>query len=51
VRPSLLQSFAFVRRTGALSAFRPSKALKELVRPIYQWRNPSNLYVWMRKAS
>jgi hypothetical protein len=49
VRPSFAQSYAFLARLGSVSPLRPAKAVKELVRPVYQWRNPANLYVWMRK--
>lgn len=27
------------------------KALKELVPPVYQFRSPTNLYVWLRKPA
>jgi SAM-dependent methyltransferase len=46
VVPSLPTRFAFL---PGVSVRHPRKALKELVRPFYQWRNPSNLYVWLRK--
>jgi hypothetical protein len=49
VRPRLLDRYAFLAQRGTISVRRPAKAVKELVRPIYQWRNSRNLYVWMRK--
>lgn len=45
IRPSLAQRYAFL---PGISPRYPRKALKELVRPLYQWRNPKNLYVWFR---
>jgi 2-polyprenyl-3-methyl-5-hydroxy-6-metoxy-1,4-benzoquinol methylase len=48
VRPNLLQSYAFLRYPGTLAVSRPRKTLKELVRPWYQYRNPANIYVWLR---
>lgn len=51
VRPSLLQSYSFLARPGAVSLRRPKKAIKELIRPWYQWRNPSNIYIWLRKRA
>lgn len=49
VQPGLRHGYAFLRRRGTISLTRPKKAIKELVRPWYQWRNPTNLYVWLRK--
>lgn len=51
VRPSLAKRYAFAFRRGTLSPRRPAKAFKELIRPVYQWRNQANLYVWMRKPA
>jgi hypothetical protein len=45
--PTYLQRFAFL---PGISARYPKTALKELVRPFYQWRNPANLYIWLRKS-
>lgn len=50
VRPSYWQRFAFLRTPGTLDFTSPKRALKELIRPFWQWRNPANLYVWLRKA-
>jgi SAM-dependent methyltransferase len=44
--PTYLQRFAFL---PGVSPRYPRTALKELVRPFYQWRNPANHYVWLRK--
>lgn len=49
VRPSLYHSYAFLRHRGTLRLSRPKKSIKELVRPWYQYRNSSNIYVWLRK--
>lgn len=49
IRPSLFHGYAFLRRRGTIRLSRPKKALKELIRPWYQYRNPSNIYVWLRK--
>lgn len=49
VRPSLFQRYSFIGRHDTLSLRRPREALKELARPVYQYRNARNLYVWMRK--
>ncbi|HEX6376433.1 MAG TPA: methyltransferase domain-containing protein [Allosphingosinicella sp.] len=49
IRPGPWHGYAFLRRRGTLSPTRPKKVLKELVRPWYQYRSPSNLYVWLRK--
>jgi 2-polyprenyl-3-methyl-5-hydroxy-6-metoxy-1,4-benzoquinol methylase len=50
VHPSLVESYAFIRHRGTLALTRPRKALKELVRPWYQYRNPANIYAWLRKC-
>jgi 2-polyprenyl-3-methyl-5-hydroxy-6-metoxy-1,4-benzoquinol methylase len=50
VRPSIFQSYAFLRHRGTLGLARPRKSVKELVRPWYQYRNPANIYVWLRKS-
>jgi len=49
VRPGLWHGYAFLRHRGTLSVTRPFKAAKEMVRPVYQWAAPNNLYVWLRK--
>lgn len=49
VRPNYRQRFAFLGHPGALDPRKPARVVKELVRPWYQWRNPTNLYVWLRK--
>ena len=41
VRPGIWHGYAFLRRRGALPVSRPKKALKELVRPWYQWEEPA----------
>jgi SAM-dependent methyltransferase len=50
VRPSLRDRFAFLARPGSIRWSDPKLAIKELVRPIYQFHNPRNLYVWLRKS-
>ena len=45
VRPSYRQRYAFL---PGVSPRYPRKAVKELVRPFYQWRNPDNLYAWFQ---
>lgn len=50
VRPSYVDRFAFLRRKGTLDFASPKRLAKELARPFIQWRNPSNLYVWLQKA-
>lgn len=50
VRPRLADRYAFLRRRGSLAASEPKRLVKELVRPWYQFHNPRNLYVWLRKA-
>ena len=47
VRPSYRARFAFL---PGVSLRRPKASLKELVRPFFQWRNPHNLYVWLRRS-
>lgn len=49
VRPRLRDAYAFLGFRNSVSLLRPKKAAKELIRPIYQFRNPANLYVWMQK--
>lgn len=49
-KPNLIQSYAFLGRKGTVSLRRPKKSAKELVRPIYQWIQPSNIYLWLRKC-
>lgn len=51
VRPGIRHGYAFLRHRRTLSIRRPAKAAKELVRPIYQWMAPNNLYAWLRKPS
>jgi rubredoxin len=49
VEPGALTKYAFLRRRGSVSLFRPAKAAKELIRPYYQFHNKKNLYAWMQK--
>jgi hypothetical protein len=49
VRPGLWHGYAFLRHAGTLDFMRPKKSVKEMIRPIYQWVAPNNLYVWLRK--
>ena len=49
VRPGLRHLYAFLLKRGSIDPRRPKKAAKELVRPIYQFRNPANLYVWLQR--
>lgn len=49
VRPPLWQRYAFLKKRGSISIARPRKAVKELIRPVYQYHNRTNLYVWMQK--
>ena len=51
VRPGYVHRYAFLRYRGTLNPFRPRSAVRELVRPWYQYRNPSNIYVWLRASS
>lgn len=48
VKPSLWHRYAFLRHTEAVNLSRPKKTIKELVRPVYQHRDPSNLFVWLQ---
>ena len=48
VRPSYRDRFAFL---PGVSLRRPKAALKEVVRPFYQWRNPRNLYAWFQRPT
>lgn len=48
-RPAYWHRFAFLRARGTIDVRHPKRAAKELVRPLWQWRNPANLYVWLRK--
>jgi hypothetical protein len=49
VQPGLVTKYAFLRVPGAISPLHLRKTAKELVRPVYQFRSPRNLYVWMQK--
>lgn len=51
VRPSLAQRYAFLRYKGTLGTTRPRKVAKEMVRPVYQYRNRANLYEWFRRPA
>ena len=51
VRPGPLQRYSFLKRRGSILLTKPAKAVKELVRPIYQYHNGRNLYVWMQRRS
>lgn len=51
VRPGPWHGYAFLRRRGTINLARPRKAAKEMIRPWYQYRNPSNLYLWLRKPA
>jgi SAM-dependent methyltransferase len=51
VRPNPWHGYAFLRRRGTIPLSRPTKAAKELVRPFYQYRNPANIYVWLRRPA
>jgi 2-polyprenyl-3-methyl-5-hydroxy-6-metoxy-1,4-benzoquinol methylase len=51
LRPNLLQRYAFLKQRGSIALTAPAKVVKELVRPIYQYHNRSNLYLWMRKPA
>ncbi len=51
VRPGLRHRYAFLRHRGAIDARNGRKVAKELIRPIYQYRDRSNLFVWLRKAA
>jgi 2-polyprenyl-3-methyl-5-hydroxy-6-metoxy-1,4-benzoquinol methylase len=49
IRPSLAAQYAFVCRPGAMWPAPLPKIAKELVRPLWQWRARSNIYVWATK--
>ena len=49
VRPRLRHLYAFLGHRGGIDLFRPKKAMKEIIRPIYQYRNPANLYLWLQR--
>jgi 2-polyprenyl-3-methyl-5-hydroxy-6-metoxy-1,4-benzoquinol methylase len=49
VKPTLLQRYAFLKRRRSISLAHSKKTLKELVRPVHQYHNRKNLYVWMVK--
>jgi 2-polyprenyl-3-methyl-5-hydroxy-6-metoxy-1,4-benzoquinol methylase len=49
VMPSLWHRYAFLRHQGTLNLRRPKKAAKEMVRPVYQHRDPSNLFFWLQR--
>jgi 2-polyprenyl-3-methyl-5-hydroxy-6-metoxy-1,4-benzoquinol methylase len=51
VRPGIVQSYAFLKRRGSVSLTDLRNTAKELVRPVYQYHNRRNLYVWMRKPA
>ena len=51
VRPGFRHLYAFLRHPGSVDPRLPRKAVKELIRPIYQYRNPANLYIWMKRRS
>ena len=51
VQPGLRDAYAFLAVPGALSDRRWKKALKELVRPVYQFRSRSNIYMWLQKPA
>lgn len=48
VRPSYRQRFAFLGHPRTLDVRKPARTAKELLRPWYQWRNPTNLYLWLQ---
>ncbi|WP_242138014.1 class I SAM-dependent methyltransferase [Sphingomonas sp. TREG-RG-20F-R18-01] len=48
VTPGLWHLFAFLRHRNTLALTRLRKVAKELVRPLYQRRDPKNLFVWLR---
>lgn len=49
VRPNIRQSYAFLARQGTMDFKKPTRFLKELIRPFYQYRSPTNLYVWLHR--
>ena len=51
VKPGPFHLYAFLRHRGTLDPSRPVQAARELIRPWYQYWNPANLYIWLRKPS
>jgi 2-polyprenyl-3-methyl-5-hydroxy-6-metoxy-1,4-benzoquinol methylase len=51
VRPGLTTRYAFLLRPGSLDVSRPRKLLKELARPVWQFRSRSNLYRWLQRPT
>jgi SAM-dependent methyltransferase len=51
VEPRLTHRYAFVRARGGLQLGDPKGAVKELVRPFYQFNNRTNLYRWLQKPA
>lgn len=49
VRPSLPSRYSFVLKRRTADLRRPRQAIKEIVRPLVQYRMPSNLYAWLQK--
>ena len=49
VMPGILDRYAFLGRRGSLAWTSPKRLAKELVRPWFQFRNPRNVYAWLRK--
>ena len=49
VRPGLTQRYAFLKRRGSIALSNPRRTFKELVRPVYQYHNRRNIYLWMQK--
>lgn len=47
--PSLPNRYAYLRHRSAIAFGKPSKLLKEAVRPFYQFNNRRNLYRWLQK--
>jgi SAM-dependent methyltransferase len=50
VRPAYRHRYAFLAERGTLDFRDLRRMAKELIRPWYQFHNPRNLYVWLRKA-
>lgn len=50
VTPSVKQRYSFLLKDGSLNFLRPRNALKELIRPLYTYVNPHNIYVWLQKS-
>ena len=46
VRPSLLHLYSFI--PGGIPSG-PKRIAKEMIRPFWTWRNPSNLYLWLSR--